>query len=116
MNILENIALLWIVIGLGNWARHIFHCGGCKDTIQRFPFFFLSGVQAMGIWPIDIYILLRKAHEPPQGAQLPPGMEVVEISVQQRQGETDAEFQKRVLNVVARKNMEAMAKNNRDKQ
>jgi hypothetical protein len=104
VSILENIALIYLIIGAGNLGRHVVHCGGCKETIRRNGIFLFQAFESIGYWPVEIYQLWSNKRL----MVVPQGQEVMEVTFEQKEGETEEEFQKRIMATMQKKHEEIM--------
>lgn len=88
------VLLIYLIIGVGNFASHMINCGMCRQMIGQIVEFFLHGVMQICSWPKTLFFYLEEIY---QGERKREGM----FFVSRQPGETMDHFMERAKLIAA---------------
>lgn len=94
---------VYMIFGIGKWASHVLTCPGCRNQLGDVVLFALEGVRQTCAWPL--YAYREFVASPPRPipifeSPLPPGARMMEVKLEQKPGESDAEYQVRIRETI----------------
>lgn len=104
-----NIVTLYVLFGVANWAAHILQCKTCRIAAINITVFFFEALVFTFAWPMYFHSIFVSKDEPTKTEEnfaqaldrLRNEGKVFALKFEKNEGETDEQFQSRMISEAA---------------